>query len=183
MKSKLPLVLAGVATLLVPATIAYSQSAPQPPQQQRETSRGSADVRARMLEGRFAMAKAALQLSNEQLQLWGPVEQHIRASAAERQRVRAERRQARKSGDKPNRLSLPDRLDRASERMAKRAEQMKAFSAVFKPFYASLNDEQKAVAGIVLRQMRGDGMRGRGHHRWASRGTPSVPSAEPSQKQ
>jgi hypothetical protein len=36
--------------------------------------------------------------------------------------------------------------------MAKRAEQMKAFAEAFKPFYASLSDEQKAVAGVVLHQ-------------------------------
>ncbi len=59
--------------------------------------------------------------------------------------------------------------------MAQRAERMKAFAAVFKPFYASLNDEQKAVAGVVLRQMRGHGMGGRGP-RWAWRqGPPAGP--------
>jgi hypothetical protein len=135
----------------------------------------SADARARLLEGRFAMAKTALNLSGDQLKLWAPVEQHLRARADERQKRWQERRQmreqARQSGTTPQRPSLADRLDRASERMAQRAERMKAFAVVFKPFYASLNDEQKAVADVVLRQMRGHGMGGRGP-RWASRQSP-----------
>jgi hypothetical protein len=133
----------------------------------------SADARARLLEGRFAMAKTALNLTNDQLQLWAPVEQHMRASMTERQKRRAERQQIRQSGAAPQRPDLPERLDRASERTAQRAERMKAFAAVFKPFYASLNDEQKAVAGVVLRQVRGHGMGGRGP-RWASRQGPPV---------
>jgi hypothetical protein len=171
MRYRLPLVLAALAATAVPATIAISQTSP--PAERRVGA--SDDVRARMLEGRLAMAKTALQLSSEQLQLWGPVEQHIRASVDERNRARQERRQARQSGTPRTRLSLPDRLDRASARMAKRAERMKAFSAVFKPFYSSLNDEQKAVAGIVMRQMRGDGMPGHGH-RFAGRRAPSSES-------
>ena len=39
--------------------------------------------------------------------------------------------------------------------MAKRAEQMKAFADAFKPFYAALSDDQKALAGVVLREGRG----------------------------
>jgi hypothetical protein len=58
------------------------------------------------------------------------------------------------------RPALPDRLDRASQRLAKRAEQMKAFAEAFRPFYASLSDDQKALAGVVLHQ--GHGRRGRG---------------------
>ena len=60
---------------------------------------------------------------------------------------------------------LPDMLDRASQRMTERAQRMQAFAGVFKPFYEGLSEEQKAVAGIVLRDMRG-GMRGHGR-RWA----------------
>jgi hypothetical protein len=131
------------------------------------------------MEGRFAMAKTALNLSNEQLQLWGPVEQHIRASAAEREKRRQERRQLREQGaTPPPRPSLTERLDRAAERMAERAERMKAFAAVFKPFYQSLDEEQKAVAGVVLRQLARDGMRGRGH-RWAARQAPAAGPGRP----
>lgn len=115
------------------------------------------------------MAKTALKLSNDQQKLWEPVEQHLRATAAEREQRRAERRQLRdkqrETGETRQRPSLADRIDRASERMAQRAERLKAFAEVFRPFYASLNDEQKAVAGIVLRQV--SGVRMRGGERWA----------------
>ena len=36
--------------------------------------------------------------------------------------------------------------------MAKRAVDMKAFADVYRPFYASLSDEQKALSRIVLRE-------------------------------
>jgi len=49
--------------------------------------------------------------------------------------------------------------------MAQRAERLKAFNAVFRPFYESLNDEQKAIAGVVLRSGH------HGGHRWAHRWT------------
>ena len=53
-------------------------------------------------------------------------------------------------------------LERASKRMTVRAQRMQAFAGAFKPFYEALSEEQKAVAGIVVRDMRG-GMRGHGH--------------------
>ena len=109
------------------------------------------------------MIKETLKLNDAQRKLWEPVEAQLRAGAAERQKLREERREARQQNTTQS--SLPERLDRASERMAKRAAQMKAFAEVFKPFYESLDEEQKAVAGIVLRQARA-GHRGYGH-RWA----------------
>ena len=90
--------------------------------------------------------------------------------------------QRRQQGGAAERPSLTDRLDRASKRMTERAQRMQAFTEAFKPFYAALSDEQKAVAGIVLRDMRG-GMRGPGR-RWAMErmrrgpGGPGAPGAE-----
>ena len=122
----------------------------------------SPQARARLQEGRFAMIKETLKLNDAQRKLWEPVEAQLRAAAAERQKRREERQAARQQNSAQP--ALPERLDRASERMAKRAAQMKAFAEVFKPFYESLDEEQKAVAGIVLRQARGHGGHG---HRWA----------------
>jgi len=183
MKLKLPgMLAAALVTAAVPTAIVFAQ-APGP-----HRPGLSADARARLLDGRMAMAKTALNLTNDQLKLWAPVEQHLRATAAEREKRRAERRQEREqmrqSGAERQRPALTDRLDRASERMAQRAERMKAFAAVFKPFYASLNDEQKAVAGVVLREMRGHGGHGgRGGWRgprWAERhGPPGGPAGAP----
>jgi LTXXQ motif family protein len=188
MNLKLPgLLAAGLVAAAVPAAIAIAQ-APSPG---AERPRVSADVRARLLDGRMAMAKTALKLSNDQLALWAPVEKHLRTAAAEREQRWQERRQLREkqqqSGEARQRPSLADRLDRAAERTARRAERMKALAEVFKPFYASLSDEQKAVAGVVLRQAYGAGFRGRGE-RWAMRrgpadgpGASQVPQVAPKQ--
>jgi hypothetical protein len=171
MMKRIPATLtAALAAAVIPAAIVLAQTAAPP----IHAPRLSAEARARILDGKLAMVKASLKLNEDQLKLWAPVEDYIRASRADRQKAWQERRQARASGNTAERsqLSLPDRLDRASERLTKRAERMKAFAAVFRPFYSALDNEQKAVAGVVLRQVGGDGLRMRGH-RWAMQ-----PSAE-----
>ena len=57
--------------------------------------RPSADMVARLQEGRIAMAKAALKLSDAQLKLWAPLEEQIRAAIADRAKAREEREQSR----------------------------------------------------------------------------------------
>jgi hypothetical protein len=153
----LPAVLA--ATIPATAVLAQSQSQPQTP------ARGpglSTEQRARLQDGRFAMIKESLKLNDAQLKLWAPVEANMRASFAERQKARAERREQGQQGAQA--VPLPDRLDRVSERLAKRAQRMKAFAEVVRPLYASLSDDQKAVAGVLLRMGRGAG--GFGGRRW-----------------
>ena len=143
-----------LATSLLTAGVAQTQ--PQP-----EGQRLSPEARARLLDGRMAMVKETLKLSDAQLKLWAPVEQQIRANAAERAKRREERLKRRQEGAAAR--ELPDRLDRAAQRASQRAERLKAFNDAFKPFYASLNEEQKALSYIVLRSVRG----GRGFHdRW-----------------
>lgn len=171
MQARLPrlIVPALLAAVAIPA-IALAQQAQAPAQpsakseQRARPARLSPEALTRLQDGRMAMIKETLKLDGDQLKLWAPVEAQMRASSAARQQARAERRQMR--GQAAQRLPLPDRLDRASAGMAKRAEQMKAFADVFKPFYASLSDDQKALAGVVLREARG-GMRGPRGHRWA----------------
>jgi LTXXQ motif family protein len=156
-----------LAAAAIPSIVLAQTQPPQDPQtrSERQVQRPelSPQARARLQEGHFAMIKETLKLNDAQRKLWEPVETQLRAAAADRQKLREERQEARKQNSA--RPSLPDRLERASERMAKRAAQMKAFAEVFKPFYEALDEEQKAVAGIVLRQARG-GHRGHGH-RWA----------------
>ena len=118
----------------------------------------------------MAMIKELLKLNEAQLKLWAPVEAQMRASFTARQQARSERRERRQQGAKAERPSLPDRLDRASKRMAERAERMKSFAEAIRPFYAALTDDQKAVAGVVLRQ--GAGFGGRQGRRWTMHDTP-----------
>jgi hypothetical protein len=150
-------------------TLALAQQAPVPAQppakSDQQRPRLSPEARAKLVDGRMAMIKETLKLDAAQLKLWEPVEAQMRARSTAREQRWTERRQAREQG--AQRPALPDRLDRASEAMAKRAADMKAFADVFRPFYASLSDEQKALSRIVLREGRAHG--GRGHHRWANR--------------
>jgi hypothetical protein len=163
-----------LAATAIPS-IVLAQAQTQPPagaqarsERQAQRPQLSAQARARLQDGRFAMIKETLKLNDAQRKLWEPVEAHLRSTMAERQKMREERREAGGQVQEQSKAgpSLPERLDRASERMAKRAAEMKAFAEVFKPFYDSLDEEQKAVAGIVLQRMHG-GHRGHGYHRWA----------------
>jgi hypothetical protein len=125
--------------------------------------RPSADTIARLQDGRIAMARAALRLSDSQAKLWTPLEEQIRASLAERAKARQERDQAWREG--APRQDLAERLEQSSQRMTQRAERMKAFSMAFKNLYATLSDEQKPLARLVLRAMG----RGPHHRRFADR--------------
>jgi broad specificity phosphatase PhoE len=87
------------------------------------------------------------------------------ARVADRQKRRQERAERRQQGAAPP--SLPDRLDRAAQRIG---ERLKAFNTVFKPFYASLTDEQKSLARVVLREATGGGHGF--HRRWARHDAP-----------
>lgn len=145
--------------------------------------RMSPETRQRLDEGKLAMAKTALKLSPEQEKLWAPVEAEVRTAfklradrMAERQKMREERMKAReenKDGKQADtkRPDLAERFEKMSTRMSERAERMKAFSTAFKPFYASLSDEQKDVLRPLMRQLSpGGGGHGHGGPRWAMGG-------------
>jgi len=192
MKARLPRYLVpALLAATIPATVVLAQAPPPQspePQQKRERPdrpRLSPDARKRLQEGRqegrITEMKQALKLNDAQLKLWAPVEEQIRASFAARQQARQEFEQRRQQGATAQ--PLPDMLDRASKRMTERAQRMQAFAGAFKPFYEALSEEQKAVAGIVLRDMRG-GMRGpdrrwaMDHHMRRGPGGPGAPGAE-----
>ncbi len=168
----------------IPATIVMAQQSDEaaaPAAEQSAKERGpSPETRARLEDGRIAMAKTALKLTPEQEKLWAPVEEKIRAGYAERQKMREEWRSKRaerhaEHGKHENR-ALPDRIEQHSQQLAERATKMseratklKEFAEAVKPLYASLTDEQKAVAAHVLGRFA-HGEHGRhGHHgrRWA----------------
>ena len=185
MKARMPrLLVPALLAATIPAAVVFAQApSPQPPEPQQpqrerhQRPRLSPDTLNRLQDGRLAMMRESLKLDASQLKLWAPVEQQLRARFAARQDFRQRMEQRRQQGDAAERPSLADRLDRASKRMTERAQRMQAFTEAFKPLFASLSDEQKAVAGIVLRDMRGGGMRGPGH-RWAER-SPGTPDTQP----
>ena len=173
----------------IPATIVLAQQAntgDQPAVEKSETRRGpSPETIARLQDGRIAMAKTALKLSPDQEKLWVPVEEKIRAGFDERRKAREawdakreERRAEKAKGEdgKREKLALPERIEKRSERLTARAAKMteraakaKEFAEVLKPLYASLSEEQKAVASQVLSHFGQEGRGPRGH-RWAMDG-------------
>lgn len=164
----------------VPATIVLAQNEESDQQkvEQSEAKRGpSPETLARLEDGRIAMVKTALKLSPDQEKLWAPVEEKMRAGFADRRKAReawqAKRQEFRGKHSKREEIALPDRLERRSQKLTERAAKMteqaqkaKDYAEVLKPFYASLSDEQKAVASQVLGHF---GQDRRGHHgrRWA----------------
>ena len=196
MKARIPrYLIPALLAATIPATVVLAQQAPQgsqpEPKQKRERPerpRLSPETLNRLQDGRLAMMRESLKLNDAQLKLWGPVEQQLRARFAARQQARQDfqqrmeqrRQQGATATERP---SLADRLDRASKRMTERAQRMQAFNEAFKPFYASLSDEQKAVAGVVLRERGRMGGPGR---RWAMQrmrdGGVGAPGAQPEKR-
>lgn len=166
----------------VPATVVLADPEPgnQQKSEQSNVKRGpSPETLARLEDGRIAMAKAALKLTPDQEKLFAPVEDRIRAGFADRRKAReewAKKREefrANKGKHEHEQVSLPDRIEKRSERLTQaatklneRAQKAKDYAEVLKPFYASLSDEQKAVAGQVLGHF-GQDHRGQFGHRWA----------------
>lgn len=157
------------AVIAVPATVAIAKN-----YHHGGWHNMSPETRTRLQEGKLAGAKAALKLTAEQEKLWEPVEAQVRTffkdradRQAERKEMREERRKQRAEGKDVKRRDMAERVEKMSQRMSERAERMKAFSEAFKPFYASLSDEQKEVLRPLARKLL-PGM-GRGHrgHRWA----------------
>jgi LTXXQ motif family protein len=132
----------------------------------------NAEMRSRMEDGRLAMVKTALKLSDAQTKLWAPVEDMIRQAAAERREHRHEWRRGEggEAGADRAEAALPDRLDTASARLTEQAAKMKAFASALRPLYDSFSPEQKQIAGPLLAELvgrrhgHGDGERHHGHH-------------------
>ena len=108
-------VVPAVLAATIPAAAVFAQGQNQPP---ARSAGPSAETLTRLQDGRIAMIKGALKLNDQQLKLWAPVEEQMRSSFTARQQARSERRERGQQGAKTERPSLPDRLDRASKRMA-----------------------------------------------------------------
>lgn len=154
------------AVVAVPTTVAIAKSVDHAGWREM-----TPDTRARLQEGRLAMAKAALQLTPDQEKLWAPVETQVRdgfkareARMEEWKKKREERKAEEEKGGEQKRPDLADRFQKMSERMTERADRMKAFTTAFSPFYASLSDEQKDVLRPLLKQLVPGGHHG---HRFA----------------
>ena len=171
-----------ILALSVAGGLAFAQTAPAPQAADpAQRHRPSADAMQRMEDGRFAMIKGALKLTDAQQKLWQPVEDHVRARHAAQMKAMQERDAMRddvkpdaKRDEKTAQASLADRLDRQSKRAAAEADQLKSLTAVFRPFFDSLSEEQKVVAGPLMAGLTGDhrmhGHRFAGHNDHGDRG-------------
>jgi hypothetical protein len=117
-----------------------------------------------MLDARIAGIRAGLKLTPEQERLFAPVEQAYRTMAAERARRMDERRMQRDS-DNREQLDLMQRLDRQAERATQNAQRIASFAAAVRPFWASLDENQKRLLPRLMRAGREGRMGMMRHHR------------------
>ncbi|MFI5011214.1 MAG: Spy/CpxP family protein refolding chaperone [Hyphomicrobiales bacterium] len=125
--------------------------------------RASAEDRAVLLDARIGAIKAALKLTADQEKLWEPVEAFIRKSAVlQDQRIQEMRdRMAQVRDGLPPVFDPIARLRAQADRMTARAGRMREFADAAAPLYASLTDDQKRRAFLLMRRARG-GMMGMG---------------------
>ncbi|MBX9684194.1 MAG: Spy/CpxP family protein refolding chaperone [Hyphomicrobium sp.] len=154
--------LALAAIVAIPATVAIAKT-----YEHSGWHRMSPETRARLDEGRLAMAKTALKLTPEQDKLWASVEVEVRnefearqEKISERQKMRDERKAKGDAATSPGptgetrrRGDLAERFDKMSTELSQRADRMKAFTAAFKPFYVALSDDQKDVLRPLIRDL------------------------------
>ena len=167
-----------LAKILIPVVLVATAASTIVVAQQMRRERHSPETMQRLQDGRIAMITGALKMTEAQQKLWAPVEAQMRARQAARAKAMQEWAEMRAQADKnAARPPLPDRLDRMSAQLAQRAEQAKAFATIFRPFYESLTEEQKAVVGPLMAQMGGRGGHGHmmGHRFGAHRGQGPTP--------
>ena len=113
------------------------------------------------IEARLAYAKIALKVTDAQLKQWNAVADFLRKKAKERDaKIQSMMQSRHPDAPRPDAMEM---LQHRQQMMTEAAASEAEFIAVAKPFYASLNDEQKKIAGEFLQPHRGFG--GRGFHR------------------
>lgn len=161
-------VMAAAALAIVGAcAFAVAQTAPPPPATGAPAvmppagtagMRASAEDRAVLLDARIGAIKAALKLTADQEKLWEPVEAFIRKRAAQRdQRMQEMREKLADMRDGAPRPAFdPIALARANaDRLTMRAAMLREFADAASPLYASLTDDQKRRAFLLMTRLRG----------------------------
>jgi zinc resistance-associated protein len=115
-----------------------------------------------LTDARIAGIQAGLRLNADQQKLWNPVEQAMRGMAAERTQRFEEFRRGREAGQQePQRPDLAQRLEQQAQRQTESAQRLTTLANTVKPFWASLDDNQKRLLPVLMRQ-GGDGGRSGG---------------------
>ena len=135
-----------------------------------------------LLDAKLGGLKAGLRLNPDQEKLWGPFEAAVREAAQLRMKHMMSRMERMRGPEGPGMMgpgeedeqgwpgSPVDRLEAMADRMGEGAAALKKIADTAKPLYASLDDNQKRLFGMLGRDMM---MLGHWHGRmmgWRERG-------------
>ena len=144
-----------------------------------------------LLDAKLGGLKAGLKLTPDQEKLWGPFEAAVRDLAEMHMHHMMDRMEMMRGmmgqgmmeqgmgpgmgeDEEGGPASLVDRLEAMADRMSEAGAALKKVADTAKPLYASLDDTQKRLFGMLSRDMmmlgrgHGGGMMGR-HHGWGPR--------------
>jgi len=154
----LKIVAAGVTALFVTAApLAYAEQA-------ASHDRLTAADLENLTDARIEIIKAALQLTPDQVKLWLPIEDAIRARAKDRQaRIAMAVERARELRDRSRIEVLRDRnpiefMKKRADRLAQRSADLKRLADAWEPLYQTLTPEQRRrmafLAIVAVREMK-----------------------------
>jgi hypothetical protein len=154
----LKIVAAGVTALFVTAApLAYAEQA-------ASHDRLTAADLENLTDARIEIIKAALQLTPDQVKLWPPIEDAIRARAKDRQaRIAMAVERARELRDRSRIEVLRDRnpiefMKKRADRLAQRSADLKRLADAWEPLYQTLTPEQRRrmafLAIVAVREMK-----------------------------
>ena len=118
-----------------------------------ESAQFSEADRKAFFEARLAAIRAGLTLTDAQQSLWPPVENAIREMIQQRDQWRVENSNDAATND------FASRLKRRGQMMSARGNALTKFADAIKPFYDSLNEEQKRRLALLMRTNPGRGDR------------------------
>lgn len=147
------LVAVALATALAGGTALTLSAAPTAAQAERP-QHGHEFSMSRHIEGRIAYMKAELKVTDAQAPLWNKVADTMRANAKAMDDLFA----GMKRDPKAPEPTAVERLELRGRVAAARAQGDQQLLAAFKPFYESLNPDQKKAADELLERHHG------GHH-------------------
>ncbi len=112
------------------------------------------EARAALLDARLAGLKAGLKLTADQEKNWATFESAVRdiaKSHAERlHALREAQEQWKESGERPSPI---EHMRLLSDRLAKGSADLKTLADAASPLYASLDDGQKRIFGVLFRDL------------------------------
>jgi hypothetical protein len=135
----------GVSSFALTSAAVADEQSPEPTRAER-MQHWAADHQT-MMDARLGGMKEALKLTANQYPLWEAFENAVKNADKTRMDDMREMMQNRE------RMSPVERLDAMSDRMARRAAELKTIAEKAKPFYASMDETQKRNFQVLGREM------------------------------